>query len=146
MSETNATILLVEDNPSDADLVIRALKRAGVTAAIARAHDGVEAVEYLTNAVASGGVTGLPQLVLLDCKLPKLTGVEVLERIRADARLRHLVVVMLTSSMEGRDIADAYRAGINSYVVKPVEFEAFFDAVGRVGHYWLGLNQRPPTA
>ena len=146
MSEVNPTILLVEDNPSDADLVVRALKRSGVQATIARAHDGVEAVELLMSTVSSGGPAHLPQLILLDCKLPKLTGVEVLERIRGDVRLRHLVVVMLTSSMEARDIADAYRAGVNSYVVKPVEFEAFFEAVGRVGHYWLGLNQRPPPA
>ena len=145
MTEVNPTILLVEDNPSDADLVIRALKRSGLQATIARAHDGVEAVDYLMSAAASGGAAGLPQLVLLDCKLPKLTGVEVLERIRADPRLSHLVVVMLTSSMEGRDVTEAYRAGVNSYVVKPVEFESFFEAVGRVGQYWLGLNQRSPS-
>lgn len=146
MNDGKATILLVEDNPSDADLVVRALTRSGLRAAIVRAHDGVEAIDWLNAAATAGGSASLPQLVLLDCKLPKLTGVEVLQRIRADERLRDLVVVMLTSSMEARDIVDAYRAGVNSYVVKPVEFEAFFDTVGRLGQYWLGVNQLPPQA
>lgn len=136
-----STILLVEDNASDADLVIRALKRNGVTARVDRAHDGVEALDYLT-AAAAQGPAGLPQLVLLDCKLPKLTGIEVLTRVRADPRMVSLVVVMLTSSQEARDLTAAYAAGVNSFVVKPVEFEAFFDAMGRLAHYWLVLNQR----
>lgn len=142
MSQSPDTILLVEDNASDADLVIRALKRSGVTARIDRAHDGAEALDYLL-AAAARGPAALPRLVLLDCKLPKLTGVEVLTRVRADARLRALVVVMLTSSQEPRDLADAYAAGVNSYVVKPVAFERFFDTLGQIAHYWLTVNQQP---
>ena len=138
------TILLVEDNASDADLVLRALKRHGVAARVDRAHDGVEALGYLS-AAAEQGPAALPQLVLLDCKMPKLTGIEVLVRVRADPRMVNLVMVMLTSSQEPSDLAAAYVAGVNSFVVKPVEFEAFFDAMGRLAHYWLVLNQRPPV-
>lgn len=142
MSEFPVTILLVEDQASDADLVIRALKRSGVTARIDRVHDGVEALDYLL-AAAARGRAALPHLVLLDYKLPKLNGVEVLTRVRADARLRTLVLVMLTSSEEPRDLADAYAAGVNSYVVKPVAFDAFLDTLERLAHYWLTVNQQP---
>ena len=136
-------ILLVEDNPNDAELVIRALKRSGVRAAVSHVDDGAQAIEFLLGGGAYAHRRGAaaPKLILLDCKLPKLTGIEVLQRIRAEPTLKNVVAVMLTSSKEARDIADAYDSGANSYVVKPVEFEEFVDTVGRLGQYWLTFNQ-----
>ena len=136
-------ILLVEDNPNDAELVIRALKRSGVRAAVSHVDDGAQAIEFLLGegAYAHRRGAAAPKLILLDCKLPKLTGIEVLQRIRAEPTLKNVVAVMLTSSKEARDIADAYDSGANSYVVKPVEFEEFVDTVGRLGQYWLTFNQ-----
>ena len=105
--------------------------------------DGVQAIEFLLGAGAYVHRRGAaaPKLILLDCKLPKLTGIEVLQRIRAEPTLKNVVAVMLTSSKEARDIADAYDSGVNSYVVKPVEFEEFVETVGRLGQYWLTFNQ-----
>ena len=136
-------ILLAEDNPNDAELVIRALKRSGVRAAVSHVDDGAQAIEFLLGAGAYVHRRGAaaPKLILLDCKLPKLTGIEVLQRIRAEPSLKNVVAVMLTSSKEARDIADAYDSGVNSYVVKPVEFEEFVETVGRLGQYWLTFNQ-----
>ena len=136
-------ILLVEDNPNDAELVVRALKRSGVRAAVSHVDDGAQAIEFLlgTGAYAERRGAAAPKLILLDCKLPKLTGIEVLRRIRAEPSLKNVVAVMLTSSKEARDIADAYSNGVNSYVVKPVECEEFVDTVGRLGQYWLSFNQ-----
>ncbi len=136
-------ILLVEDNPNDAELVVRALKRSGVRAVVFHVDDGAQAIEFLlgTDAYADRRGAAAPKLILLDCKLPKLTGIEVLRRIRAEPSLKNVVAVMLTSSKETRDIADAYSSGVNSYVVKPVEFEEFVDTVGRLGQYWLSFNQ-----
>ena len=136
-------ILLAEDNPNDAELVIRALKRSGVRAAVSHVDDGAQAIEFLLGdgAYAYRRGAAAPKLILLDCKLPKLTGIEVLQRIRAEPTLKNVVAVMLTSSKEARDIADAYNSGANSYVVKPVEFEEFVDTVGRLGQYWLTFNQ-----
>jgi two-component system, response regulator len=151
MIESNGSdgeILLVEDNPNDAELVIRALKRNGLRAHVSHVEDGVQAIEFLlgTGTHAARAGAPLPKLVMLDCKLPKLTGVEVLRQIRAEPKLAHVITVMLTSSKEERDIADAYRHGVNSYVVKPVEFEEFVDTVGRIGQYWLRFNQNSPPA
>ena len=136
-------ILLVEDNPNDAELVVRALKRSGLRVAVSHAQDGVEAIDFLmgTGQHAARHGAAPPKLILLDCKLPKLTGIEVLKRIRSAPALRHVPAVILSSSSEARDIADAYESGANSYVVKPVEFEEFVDAVGRLGHYWLRFNR-----
>jgi len=124
-------ILLVEDNPNDAELTLRALRKTDIGARLAIARDGAEALEYLLSD------RKLPKVVFLDLKLPKIDGMEVLRRIRADERARSIPVVVLTSSQEERDITECYRLGVNSYVVKPVEFDKFYKAVGELGLYWL---------
>jgi CheY-like chemotaxis protein len=129
-------ILLVEDNPNDAELAMRALRKSEVGARVAIARDGAEAVEYLASRQK-------PKVVFLDLKLPKIDGMEVLRRLRADERTRSVPVVVLTSSMEERDINECYRLGVNSYVVKPVEFDRFYKAVGELAAYWLVLNKAP---
>lgn len=142
---SNVDILLVEDNPDDMELTLRALKKAHVANPITVVEDGAKALDYLfgTGAYAGRDPTRTPKVVLLDLKLPKLSGLDVLRRLRADDRTREVPVVILTSSREDTDIAEAYRLGVNSYVVKPVEFEAFARAVCQVGLYWLLLNQPP---
>lgn len=143
----NGPILLVEDNPDDELLTLRALKNANVTNEIVVARDGAEALDYIfgTGACAERGPL-TPAIILLDIKLPKLDGLEVLERIRGDERTRLLPVVMLTSSDEERDVVRSYELGVNSYVRKPVEFGAFSEAVKRLGLYWLLLNEPPPQS
>jgi two-component system, response regulator len=147
-TDTGADILLVEDDPNDAELTSRALRRGGIAVRMMRVSDGVEALDYLLCRGAHAGRAGMarPKLVLLDLKLPKLTGLEVLKAIRADAGLKRLVVVMLTSSREERDLAEAYDSGVNSYVVKPVNFEQLMDSLARVTYYWLSINQLPADA
>jgi CheY-like chemotaxis protein len=142
-----AVILLVEDNPDDEMLTIRALKQNRIHNEIVIAHDGVEALDYLfgTGQFAGRDLTLLPQVVLLDLKLPKVDGLEVLKRIRAEDRTRLLPVVILTSSNEERDRVDSYGLGANSYVRKPVDFGEFSDAVRQLGLYWLILNQPAPA-
>jgi len=140
------TILLVEDNANDEYLTLRALKKYNVANDVTVARDGVEALDYL---FATGAHTGrdtreLPLVVLLDLKLPKVDGLEVLRRVRSDDRTRLLPVVILTSSNEERDVINGYKLGTNSYVQKPVDFTAFMDAVGQLGLYWLMLNQPVP--
>jgi two-component system response regulator len=139
-------ILLVEDNPDDEALTLRALKKNKVANDVIVARDGAEAVDFLfaTGAHAGRNVGDLPQIVLLDLKLPKLDGFEVLRRIRADERTRVLPVVILTSSKEERDVVQGYRDGCNSYVRKPVDFEEFVDAARQLGLYWLLLNENVP--
>ncbi len=139
-------ILLVEDNPDDEELTLLAFKKSKLSNEIIVAHDGVEALDYL---FGTGDYTGrdtsdLPQLVLLDLKLPKLDGIEVLERIRTDERTRLLPVVILTSSREQEDLIRSYTLGANSYIRKPVDFNQFIEAVQQLGLYWLVLNERPP--
>ncbi|HMM33439.1 MAG TPA: response regulator [Thermoanaerobaculia bacterium] len=134
-------VLVVEDNPDDVELTLRALRRMSLTNTVRVARDGVEALEILL-----GGGTDrppLPRVVLLDLKLPRVGGLEVLARLREEERTRTLPVVVLTSSREEPDVKKAYALGVNSYVVKPVEFEKFVDAVGKVGQYWLLLNLPP---
>ena len=138
-------ILLVEDNPKDEALTLRALKKANIANTVAVAHDGVEALDYLFAAGADGSRNPLPQLILLDLKLPKLDGHEVLKRIRGDERTQLLPVVILTTSVEDRDRFEGYRLGANSYVRKPVDFSEFAQAVGQLGLYWLVLNEQPPA-
>ncbi|CAA9439041.1 Response regulator [uncultured Rubrobacteraceae bacterium] len=141
-------ILLVEDNPDDQLLTLRALKKTGVKNEVVVAHDGVEALDYV---FASGPHSGrdpavMPQLILLDLKLPRVGGLEVLKRLRSDERTRRLPVVILTSSREQRDMLDGYGLGANSYVRKPVDFEQFVSAVELLWRYWLVLNEDPPAA
>jgi CheY-like chemotaxis protein len=139
-------ILLVEDNPDDEALTMRALHKNRIANEVVVARDGVEALEYLfgTGAHAGRDTSQLPQIVLLDLKLPKLSGLEVLSRVRADPRTRLLPIVVLTSSQEERDVVDSYGRGANSYVRKPVDFQEFVEAVKSLGLYWLVLNEPVP--
>lgn len=143
---TEKLILLVEDNPDDEDLTIRALRKAKVANDIVVVRDGSEAVEFLfrEGEYADRPQTGVPGLVLLDLKLPKLSGIEVLQRMRADPRTRFVPVVILTSSSEEEDMVRSYESGANSYVRKPVAFAKFADAVSQLGLYWMLLNEGPP--
>jgi two-component system response regulator len=143
---TAGSILLVEDNPDDEALTLRALRKNNIANEVAVARDGAEALDYLFGTgVHSGRDPALPQVVLLDLKLPKIDGLEVLSRVRANPRTAMLPVVILTSSKEERDLAESYTRGANSYVRKPVDFQAFLQAVNQLGLYWLVLNERPPN-
>lgn len=137
-------ILLVEDNPDDVSLTMRALKSHNITNDVIVAQDGVQAIEYLFGASSRPALPDLPAVVLLDLKLPKINGMEVLQRIRADERTRLLPVVILTSSDEERDVIDGYSLGANSYVRKPVDFVEFTKAAQQLGLYWLLMNRAPP--
>jgi two-component system response regulator len=143
----NGVILLVEDNPDDEALTLRALKKNNILNEVIVAHDGVEALDYLFGTGAHQGrdpaVT--PQLVLLDLKLPKVDGLEVLGKVRADDRTRLLPVVILTSSNEQKDLINGYGLGANSYILKPVDFSRFIEAVRQLGLYWLILNEPVPA-
>ncbi len=138
-------ILLVEDNPDDEALTIRALQKNKIKNTVIVAHDGVEALDYLfgTGTHAGRDVTNVPEIILLDLKLPKLDGFEVLSRIRADTRLSLIPVVILTSSKEQQDLMNGYKLGANSYIRKPVDFAEFTEAVRQLGLYWLILNEPP---
>jgi len=133
-------ILLVEDNPDDELLMLRALAKNDVAGEVVVARDGVEALDYLFSGRPD---EAMPRLILLDLKLPCLNGFEVLQRVRADERTRLLPVVILTSSRERRDVLEGYGLGANSYVRKPVDFEQFLEVVGQLKLYWLGLNESP---
>jgi two-component system response regulator len=141
------TILLVEDNPDDVELTLRALKKNNITNKITVVRDGAEAVDYLfgEGKYADRDTTQKPSVVLLDLKLPKLGGMEVLKRIRSEERTKLLPVVILTSSKEEQDLIKGYKLGANSYIHKPVDFNQFIDAVRQLGLYWLILNEPPPT-
>jgi two-component system response regulator len=140
------TILLVEDNADDEELTMRALKKNNVTNNLVVARDGVEALDFLfgTGAYAGRDTALLPGLVLLDLKLPKIDGLEVLRRIRADPRTRRMPVTVLTSSREEQDLIKSYDLGANSYIRKPVQFDQFTEAVRQLGLYWLILNEVSP--
>jgi two-component system response regulator len=140
------TILLVEDSPADEALTLRALKKANIMSEVVVARDGAAALDYLFGGEAGEAPRKLPELILLDLKLPKLDGHEVLKRIRADARTQLLPVVILTTSVEDEDRLEGYRVGANSYVRKPVDFTEFSQAVLQLGIYWLVLNEQPPES
>lgn len=140
-------ILLVEDNPQDLELALRALKRAGLSNKIEVARDGVEALDYVfcEGAHANRKIEDAPRVILLDLKLPRIDGLEVIKRIKSDPRTKAIPIVVVTSSKEQRDVVESYQLGVNSYIVKPVNFEQFATAVQELGMYWLLLNQRIRT-
>lgn len=143
----NRTIFLVEDDPDDLELTLRAFNRSGVVNPVVVARDGVEALDYLfgRGAYAGRDISDIPAVMLLDLKLPKVDGLEVLRAVRADARIGLLPVVILTSSNQERDIIDSYQLGANSYVRKPVVFGELAEAVRHLGLYWLLINEPPPV-
>jgi two-component system response regulator len=148
MAINHRTILLVEDNQDDEELTMRALRRNHISNQVSIVRDGQEAVDWLeaTGPYAARDPADVPALILLDLKLPKIDGLEVLRRLRANPRTALVPVVILTSSKEERDRASGYQSGANSYVQKPVDFTAFVDAVRQLGLYWLMLNEPPPAA
>jgi two-component system, response regulator len=139
-------ILLVEDDPHDLELTLRSLQKARLANHIHVARDGVEALDFLfaEGAYAGRDPTATPRVVLLDLKLPRVDGLEVLRRIKGDARTRHVPVVVLTSSREQQDVVESYHLGVNSYIVKPVNFDRFASSVQELGLYWLVMNHVPP--
>ncbi len=145
MANKTVEILLVEDNPNDIELTLYALKKYHVAERVAVVRDGVEALDYLfcKGAYADRRPEDIPQLILLDLKLPKVDGLDVLRQIRADARTQSIPVIALTSSREDTDVRESYRLGINSYIVKPIDFDRFTEAVRRLGTYRLLHNQFP---
>lgn len=140
MKVTNAVeILLIEDNPDDAGLTIHALKKHNLANNLLHLHDGEEALAYLF----SGEMTHIPKVILLDLKMPKIDGIEVLRKLKADDNKKIIPVVVLTSSKEERDILESYKLGVNAYIVKPVDFDKFTKAIADIGFFWLLLNQPP---
>jgi len=144
--EHKRTILLVEDNPDDVELTLRALKQYNVGNQIDVVRDGAEALEYLftTGTYAERDASNMPAVVILDLKLPKVDGLEVLQRMRADERTKLVPVVILTSSKEEKDMINGYKFGANSYVQKPVDFTQFLEAARQLGLYWMVINEPPP--
>lgn len=147
MNASSKTILLVEDNPDDEALAIRALQRHHISNQVVVAHDGVEALDYLfgTGMYEGRDVTIKPTVILLDLKLPRIDGLEVLRRLRQDERTRLLAVVVMTTSSEEQDRLSSYGLGCNSYIRKPVDFVQFSEAIRQLGMYWLLLNEPPPV-
>lgn len=140
-------ILLVEDNPNDAELAMRALKKNDLANSVVRVSDGEEALDYIfaRGKFKSKQLLNIPKLILLDLKLPKVDGLGVLKVIKSDFFTKQIPVVVLTSSAEESDIAETYKMGVNSYIVKPVDFDKFVDSIRDIGAYWLLLNQQPET-
>lgn len=137
-------ILLAEDNPADAEMTLRALRKKNLANKVHWVKDGAEALEYLFRSGAyAGRPDRQPRLVLLDIKMPKVDGIEVLRRLKGDAEMRKIPVVVMTSSNEERDVVDSYRLGVNSYIVKPLEFDAFLETVAKIGMYWVLTNRVP---
>ncbi|MBD2242401.1 response regulator [Nostoc sp. FACHB-888] len=144
-SEQPISIVLVEDNPTDAELTIRALRRSRIANQIQLLEDGAEALDFLfcRGNYAHRSMTNQPKVILLDLKLPRISGLEVLRQLKADPRTQRIPVVVLTSSAQDQDIIESYQLGVNSYIVKPVDFEQFNQAVQQLGFYWILFNQLP---
>jgi len=142
MTDVKTEIIIIEDNPNDAELVMRVFKKNNLADKFVLLKDGAEAIGFLFE---KGGLSGnvSPKVILLDLKLPKIDGIEVLRRIKADERTHNIPVVVLTSSTEQRDLKDAYKLGVNSYVAKPIKYDEFSKAVSELGTYWLALNKLP---
>lgn len=138
-------VVLIEDNPHDAELALRALKKSSLANKLQLLQDGAEALDFLfaTGAYAAREINNRPKLILLDLKLPKVDGLEILRRLKADERTRTIPVVVMTSSQEEKDIVESYKLGVNSYIVKPVDFDKFVNSVADLGLYWLLLNKVP---
>lgn len=147
MSYAPVEILLVEDNPADVKLTLRAFERNNLTNRIQVVRDGAEALDFLfrTGEFADRRTDENPKVILLDLKLPKVDGIDVLRQVKADPRTRMIPIVVLTSSREERDILETYRLGVNSYIAKPVDFNQFTESMREIGTYWLLMNQLPPT-
>jgi len=148
MHSDEVEILLVEDNPSDLEVALRALKEQNICNKVQVARDGEEALDFVfcQGAFAGRNMDDLPRVILLDLKLPLIDGLEVLRQIRADERTRRVPVVVLTSSTEERDVVESYALGVNSYIAKPVDFDQFSEAMHTIGMYWLLLNRPPAKA
>ncbi|MCE5250927.1 response regulator [bacterium] len=144
-ADNRVEILLVEDNQTDAELAIRALKKRNLANSLEWVRDGAEALDYIfaTGKYTGRNIISTPKVILLDLRLPKVDGLEVLQKIKADERTRSIPVVILTSSNEDRDIAESYKLGVNSYISKPVEFDNFSETVSKLGLYWLLMNKPP---
>ena len=137
-------ILLVEDSAHDAEMTMRVLKRRGIVNEIAWVKDGVEAIEYLfCEGEYADRDNGLPKMVLLDMKMPRMDGLQVLRKLKSSEKTKHIPVIMLTSSQEESDLMNSYLSGVNSYIVKPVDFEQFDETIAQVGMYWAVVNQTP---
>jgi len=145
MAPEQVEILLAEDNPEDAEMTLRALRRNNLANKLHWVKDGAEALDYLfcTGAYAGRDASRPPKLVLLDIKMPKVDGIEVLRRLKANAATRSIPVVVMTSSDEERDVFESYRLGVNSYIVKPLQFDAFIETVAKIGMYWVLTNRVP---
>jgi two-component system response regulator len=145
MNESPVELLLVEDNPNDVELMLHAFRKHNLSNCIHVVRDGAEALEFVfgTDAAVSPNTEPSPKVILLDLKLPKVDGLEVLRRLKTDPRTRAIPVVVLTSSREERDIVESYQLGVNSYIVKPVDFAQLIESVRQLGLYWLLLNQPP---
>lgn len=146
MIENSVELVLVEDNPDDLDLVLHAIRKSGLKDNIQVLRDGAEALAYMfcEGKYADRSMSDVPKVILLDIKLPKVSGLEVLERLKANERTRAIPVVMFTSSRQERDVEESYRFGVNSYVVKPVDSEEFTQVVAQLRQYWLQINEPPP--
>jgi len=138
MMQTAVEILLVEDNPNDAELTIRALRKNNLANSLVHLEDGEEALDFLYDEQNE-----MPKLILLDLKMPKIDGIDVLRKLKSDEKKRIIPIVVLTSSKEERDIVESYKLGVNAYIVKPVDFDQFVKAVSQIGFFWLILNQPP---